>query len=72
MIPEMENKSKVWYKFEKRRKDGTLFKLRIQDLPEDRRDEMTELMMKHYTTEEPVHKGVGKSIIIHLYIKLNQ
>lgn len=63
MIPETENKSKVWYRFEKRRKDGTLFKLRIQELPEDRRDEVTELMMKYYAAEEPVHKGVGKSIM---------
>ncbi|XP_063628694.1 uncharacterized protein LOC134800150 [Cydia splendana] len=51
--------SKVWIRFEKQKRDGTLMRLRIQDLPLDRIEEATELMVRYFARDEPYRKATG-------------
>lgn len=50
---------KVWLRFEKQTRDGTLMKLRIQDLPPERIGVATELMVKYFARDEPYRKATG-------------
>lgn len=44
----------VWHRFETKEKDGKRYKVRIQDLTEDRFNEAWEFMVKYYFPEEPL------------------
>lgn len=44
----------VWYRFETKSRDGHTYKIRIQDLTEDRFDEAIDLLTKDYITDEPI------------------
>ncbi|KAG6450270.1 uncharacterized protein LOC115443599 [Manduca sexta] len=50
---------KVWSRFSAKSRDGTVLKLRIEDMPEDRIEDVTKLLMTHYAPEESLHKGSG-------------
>ncbi|XP_063358748.1 uncharacterized protein LOC134648196 [Cydia amplana] len=51
----------VWLRFEKLKKDGTVMKLRIQDLPPGRREEAADLMVRYFARDEPFRKAAGFS-----------
>ncbi len=44
----------VWRRFETNAKNGKKYKIRIEDLTDDRMGEVWTLMMEHYFTEEPL------------------
>lgn len=44
----------VWHRFETKPKDGKVYKIRIEDLTEERTAEAIEFLMKYYFPEEPL------------------
>ncbi|XP_077284081.1 uncharacterized protein LOC143909783 [Arctopsyche grandis] len=51
----------VWHRFKGRRPlaDGTIPSFRVQDLPEEMRDEAVDFMCAHFLLDEPTCKGTG-------------
>ncbi|XP_063825084.1 uncharacterized protein LOC135074648 [Ostrinia nubilalis] len=54
----MSQTPRVWRKFTVKSKDGEL-KLRIQDMPSDRLDDLNDIFLKYFVTEETSHKAAG-------------
>ncbi|XP_063380323.1 uncharacterized protein LOC134666944 [Cydia fagiglandana] len=52
---------RVWSTFQATRKDGSLVKLRIQDLPENRIDDAVHLFIKYFIHDEKLMKMAGIS-----------
>ncbi|CAH2234992.1 jg18991 [Pararge aegeria aegeria] len=54
---------KTWTRFEAKQKDGSGFKLRMQDLPVDRKDDAIDFLINNYMNEEAfqVAAGIHKS-----------
>ncbi|KAI5652018.1 hypothetical protein NE865_00355 [Phthorimaea operculella] len=50
---------KVWSKFAPTRSDGTIVKLRIQDMPPDKFDEAIDFLMEHFVKHETLHVAAG-------------
>ncbi|XP_073945560.1 uncharacterized protein isoform X2 [Choristoneura fumiferana] len=49
----------VWHRFEKKSKDGRVWKLRIQDLPPARLKDAIDLLANFFARDEAVHRAVG-------------
>ncbi|XP_013142935.1 PREDICTED: uncharacterized protein LOC106106822 [Papilio polytes] len=52
---------RVWTRFERKRKDGSLVKLRIQDTPESVVKNVVEFMIKYFPAQETFQKAAGVS-----------
>lgn len=44
----------VWHRFETKPKNGKVYKIRVEDLTEERTAEVIEFLMKYYFPEEPL------------------
>ncbi|XP_028159812.1 uncharacterized protein LOC114352414 isoform X2 [Ostrinia furnacalis] len=55
----MSQTPRVWRKFTVKSKDGEL-KLRIQDMPSDRLDDLNDIFLKYFVTEETSHKAADE------------
>ncbi|XP_072942924.1 uncharacterized protein [Epargyreus clarus] len=53
-----ETKPKVWIRFQSKRQDGSIVKLRIQDLPKHRMDDLMTFLTT-YIRDESCHKAAG-------------
>ncbi|KAI8436173.1 hypothetical protein MSG28_004252 [Choristoneura fumiferana] len=49
----------VWHRFEKKSKDGRVWKLRIQDLPPARLKDAIDLLANFFARDEALHRAVG-------------
>lgn len=45
---------KVWHRFEARSKSGQMYRIKIQDIPEDRYDEVLDFMETEFDKNEPI------------------
>ncbi|XP_028176396.1 uncharacterized protein LOC114364427 [Ostrinia furnacalis] len=54
----MSQTPRIWRKFTVKSKDGEL-KLRIQDIPSDRLDDLIDVYMKYFAPEETCYKAAG-------------
>ncbi|KPI93059.1 hypothetical protein RR46_14280 [Papilio xuthus] len=52
---------RVWRRFERKRKDGSVLKLRIQDPPSSAQDHVKDFIAKYFLTEETFQKAAGIS-----------
>lgn len=50
---------KTWTIFEVKERDGSILKLRIEDLPLDRTDDAVEFLVNHYMKEEAFQVAAG-------------
>lgn len=50
---------KTWTRFEVKQKDGSILKLRIEDLPLDRIDDAVEFLVNNYMKEEAFQVAAG-------------
>ncbi|KAL4705128.1 hypothetical protein ACJJTC_005507 [Scirpophaga incertulas] len=50
---------KVYSRFTATRPDGTVMKLRVQDMPPDRLEDVIALQNKHFLEDEPIHRATG-------------
>ncbi|KAG6450274.1 hypothetical protein O3G_MSEX006480 [Manduca sexta] len=50
---------RVWSRFSAKASDGTVLKFRIEDMTEDRIEDVMTLLMTHFATEESLHRGSG-------------
>lgn len=44
----------VWRRFESKPKNGKIYKIRIEEITDDRVEEILELLLKYYIPEEPL------------------
>lgn len=51
---------KVWCKFSVKKRDGSVMKLRIQDLPSDRLNDAVDINIRYFSPEETFHRAAGK------------
>lgn len=49
----------VWRRFERKRPDGTVVKLKIQDGTVEMNDDLMEFMMKYFMRDESLNKAIG-------------
>ncbi|XP_072931536.1 uncharacterized protein [Epargyreus clarus] len=52
-------KSKVWMRFASKRQDGSIVKLRIQDLPKHRMEDFMTFLTTYFIKDESFHKAAG-------------
>nr|XP_034830841.1 uncharacterized protein LOC117987885 [Maniola hyperantus] len=50
---------KIWTRFESKKQDGSIIKLRIQSWSLQPEDDLYEFMMKHFVPDEAIHKAAG-------------
>ncbi|XP_045771528.1 uncharacterized protein LOC123871658 [Maniola jurtina] len=58
-MSERHESYRTWVRFELKRKDDSVVKLRIQDLPLDRIDDATEFLLNNYMKEESFQVAAG-------------
>ncbi|KPI93061.1 hypothetical protein RR46_14282 [Papilio xuthus] len=58
MLPNNEA-CRVWSRFERKRKDGSVLKLRIQDPPSSAQERVLDFIAKYFVTEETFQKAAG-------------
>lgn len=51
---------KVWTRFESKKADGSIIKLRIEDRPVAPENDVYDFLMENFVPEEAVHKASGK------------
>ncbi|XP_077299189.1 uncharacterized protein LOC143920257 isoform X2 [Arctopsyche grandis] len=59
--PESVSHPQVWLRFERTTKDGKLLKFKVQDVTDDRHDDVLDFMLKYYMKEEPWSSNAGVS-----------
>ncbi|XP_045771527.1 uncharacterized protein LOC123871656 [Maniola jurtina] len=50
---------KIWTRFESKKQDGSIIKLRIQSWPLQPEDDVYEFMIKYFVPDEAIHKAAG-------------
>ncbi|XP_052740309.1 uncharacterized protein LOC112053381 [Bicyclus anynana] len=51
--------SKIWSRFEAKKQDGSVIKLRIQSWQLQSKDDVYEFILKHFVSGEAIHKAAG-------------
>ncbi|XP_034830581.1 uncharacterized protein [Maniola hyperantus] len=60
-MSDVSGSCKIWTRFESKKADGSIIKLRIEDRPVAHENDVYEFLMEHFVPEEAVHKASGVS-----------
>ncbi|XP_023948549.2 uncharacterized protein LOC112053379 [Bicyclus anynana] len=60
-MSDASSSSKIWTRFESKKPDGSIIKLKIENRPVEPENDVFEFLMEHFVTEEAVHKASGVS-----------